>query len=272
MAPIGTSLAALRGDMAARREGSASGAKRPARATRADGGAAAEWIPAGASLAALGAAAMGCRACHLWTLGTQTVFGEGPARARVMMVGEQPGDQEDREGAPFVGPSGALLAEGLAAAGLDRASIYVTNVVKHFKWERVGRSPRRIHKKPNAAEIRACRPWLDAEIDRVRPSMIVCLGATAAQALLGRSFRVTGQRGIPLPSPIPAARAVMATVHPSAVLRAPDAATRERARAEFFADLHAVADHLRTADGESGGVRAPGPAPTAPPRPAPRSA
>lgn len=211
----------------------------------ASSGTAADWIPSDASLRGLREAAAHCRACHLWTLGTQTVFGSGPGHARVMMVGEQPGDQEDKAGLPFVGPSGALLDEALVAAGIDRRTVYVTNVVKHFKWERIGRSPRRIHKKPNATEIRACRPWLDAEIADVRPAVLVCLGATAAQALLGRTFRVTVQRGVPIASPIPTVRTVFATVHPSAVLRAPDAIARERATAEFIADLRQVAEHLK---------------------------
>jgi uracil-DNA glycosylase len=215
--------------------------------TAAVSGTAADWIPKDASLSALRIAAVGCRACHLWTLGSQTVFGEGPARARVMLVGEQPGDQEDKAGRPFVGPSGALLDAALVAAGIDRKTVYVTNVVKHFKWERIGRSPRRIHKKPNANEIRACRPWLDAEIAHVRPEVLVCLGATAAQAVLGRTFRVTTSRGVPIPSPIPAIHTVFATVHPSAVLRAPDVATRERAEADFVADLRGVADYLADA-------------------------
>jgi uracil-DNA glycosylase len=165
-----------------------------------------------------------------------------------MLVGEQPGDQEDKAGLPFVGPSGALLDTALVAAGIDRKAVYVTNVVKHFKWERVGRSPRRLHKKPNANEIRACRPWLDAEIGRVRPDVLVCLGATAAQALLGRTFRVTAHRGEPMPSPIPVVHTIFATVHPSAVLRAPDAAARERAEADFIADLRHVAEYVSRGD------------------------
>jgi DNA polymerase len=186
---------------------------------------------------------MSCRACDLWTLGTQTVFGEGPAHATVMMVGETPGDQEDREGVPFVGPAGKLLDAALEAAGIDRAAVYVTNVVKHFKWERVGQSPRRIHKKPSMAEITACRPWLDAEIGRIRPRVIVCLGATAAQALLGRGFRVTEQRGVPVESPL--APLVMATVHPASVLRAPDPAARRSAEREFFADIVVAGKFIR---------------------------
>jgi uracil-DNA glycosylase len=166
-----------------------------------------------------------------------------------MMVGEQPGDQEDKAGRPFVGPSGGLLDTALVRAGIDRKGVYVTNVVKHFKWQRVGRSPRRLHKKPNASEIRACRPWLDAEIARVRPTVIVCLGATAAQALLGRTFRVTTQHGVPIASPIPAVQAVFATVHPSAVLRAPDPAQRAHAEAEFVDDLRHVAEYMRDASG-----------------------
>jgi DNA polymerase len=161
-----------------------------------------------------------------------------------MLVGEQPGDQEDKAGLPFVGPSGALLDTALIAAGIDRKTVYVTNVVKHFKWERVGRSPRRLHKKPNANEIRACRPWLDAEIAHVRPDVLVCLGATAAQAVLGRTFRVTAHRGQPIPSPIAVVRTIFATVHPSAVLRAPDRAARERAEADFIADLRHVAEYM----------------------------
>jgi uracil-DNA glycosylase len=205
---------------------------------------AAPLVPAG-PLSAVRKAALGCRACDLWTLGTQTVFGEGPAHATVMMVGETPGDQEDREGAPFVGPAGKLLDAALAAAGIDRSAVYVTNVVKHFKWQRVGKSPRRIHQKPNAAEIAACRPWLDAEIDRIKPRVIVCLGATAAQALLGRTFRVTEQRGVPVESPL--APLVIATVHPASVLRAPDPAARRSAEQEFFDDIRVIGKYARRA-------------------------
>jgi uracil-DNA glycosylase family protein len=168
------------------------------------------------------------------------VFGEGPATARVLLVGEQPGDGEDREGRPFVGPAGRLLDRALAAAGLDRRAVYVTNAVKHFKWE--ARGKRRIHQKPNAAEIGACRPWLDGELAAVAPRIIVCLGATAAQALLGRAFRVTKQRGEPVPGP--GGRTVVATYHPSAVLRAPDDAAREKMMAELTADLARVAKML----------------------------
>jgi DNA polymerase len=187
---------------------------------------------------------MGCKACWLWTLGTQTVFGEGPRQADVMFVGEQPGDQEDRAGRPFVGPAGKLLDRALDEAGIDRSNVYVTNAVKHFKWERAERGNRRIHKKPNDAEIRACRPWLDAEIALVRPQVIIALGATAAQALLGKQFRVTKDRGKAVPSSL--AEAVFATVHPSSVLRAPDPEARARAEEAFVADLKNVARHLTT--------------------------
>jgi uracil-DNA glycosylase len=189
------------------------------------------------------AEAKSCRRCDLYKTGTQTVFGEGPVPAKLMLVGEQPGDQEDKTGAPFVGPAGALLDAGLEAAGIDRSTVYVTNVVKHFKWERGARSARRIHKKPNAAEIGACRVWLDAELAAVKPHVLVCLGATAAQALLGKSFKVTQQRGVPVQSPL--AYAVVATVHPSSILRAPDTNARHRAEREFFADLEKVAALLK---------------------------
>jgi uracil-DNA glycosylase family protein len=179
-------------------------------------------------------------------LGTQTVIGEGPARARVMIVGEQPGDQEDKEGHPFVGPAGRLLDAALEEAGIDRGSVYVTNAVKHFKWERGEKSKRRIHKKPSTGEIRACRPWLDEEIKLVKPEVVVCLGATAAQALLGKTFRVTKSRGQKIATSF--ADAVFATVHPSSILRAPDAKAREDARRAFIADLRNVARFL--GDGE----------------------
>jgi len=166
----------------------------------------------------------------------QTVFGEGMPTAKIMLVGEQPGNQEDLEGKPFVGPAGKLLDAALEKAGIDRKKVYVTNAVKHFKWEPRGK--RRIHKKPNAVEIAACRPWLDAEIAALRPKMIVCLGATAAQALLGRAFRVTQHRGEFLKSTL--APHVMATVHPSSILRAPDEATREDEMKKFIADLKKI--------------------------------
>jgi DNA polymerase len=183
-----------------------------------------------------------CQACDLWKRGTQTVFGEGARQAEVMFVGEQPGDQEDLAGHPFVGPAGKMLDRALEAAGIDRAKAYVTNVVKHFKWEPRGK--RRIHKKPNAVEIAACRPWLETEIQLVRPRAIVCLGATAAQALLGKAFKVTAHRGEFVASTL--APLVTATVHPSSLLRAPDDETRRRETEQFIADLRAVAERLKT--------------------------
>jgi DNA polymerase len=211
-------------------------------------GSAADFIPPRPSLTKLRNASKGCRGCKLWMVGTQTVFGEGPAKARVMLVGEQPGDQEDKEGHPFVGPAGRLLDDALAEAGIDRANVYVTNAVKHFKWERGEKSKRRIHKKPNDGEIRACRPWLDQEIALVKPDVVVCLGATAAQALLGKSFRVTRSRGQKVSAPF--AKAVFATVHPSSVLRAPDARARDDARRALVADLAKVARFLGQRDRE----------------------
>src|SRR6267378_2716058 len=203
-------------------------------------GSAEEFFPDKPSLPALRAAAADCKACDLWKLGTQTVFGEGPRRAEVMFVGEQPGNEEDLTGKPFVGPAGRLLDEALATAGIDRSRVYVTNVVKHFKWEPRGK--RRIHKKPNAGEVAACRPWLDAEIALVRPHAVVCLGATAAQALLGRQFRVTAHRGEPVASSL--APVVMATVHPSSLLRERDDDTRHREIERFVDDLRKVARTL----------------------------
>jgi uracil-DNA glycosylase family protein len=201
---------------------------------------AADLVPSPPTLASLREAASGCRACPLWESGTQTVFGEGAAGARVMLVGEQPGDREDVEGRPFVGPAGRLLDKALEEAGIDRTAVYLTNVVKHFKWE--ARGKRRIHKRPNAEEVAACRPWLEAEIETVRPEMVVCLGATAAQALLGSSFRVSRQRGQFVESllgPI-----FTATVHPSSILRAPDEAAREAEYQAFVSDLRAIAEAL----------------------------
>lgn len=178
-------------------------------------------------------AAAGCRACPLWARGTQTVFGEGSSSARVVMIGEQPGDKEDRQGRPFVGPAGWLLDRALAEADVPRDEVYVTNAVKHFKWEPRGK--RRIHKKPNSSEIGACKPWLDAELDLIKPDVIVCLGATAAQAILGRSFRVSVSRGQLLPGPD--GSRVLATVHPSSILRAPDEETRRLEMRRFVEDL-----------------------------------
>jgi DNA polymerase len=221
------------------------------------------------TLADLRREAASCQNCDLYARATQTVFGEGDAGASLMLVGEQPGDKEDLTGLPFVGPAGQLLDRGLEQAGIDRSSVYVTNVVKHFKWTERGKA--RIHKKPNAEEIGACRPWLDAELEVVRPRLVVCLGATAAQALLGRSFRVTKQRGQLVDWPErpgagteperPGAETgperpgagtgpdplIMATVHPSSILRAPDAEAREAEFTGFVADLKVAAGVLRSA-------------------------
>lgn len=198
-------------------------------------------LPVFSTLKAAREASKDCRACDLWRHSTQTVFGEGAAHARIMFVGEQPGDKEDLEGRPFVGPAGALLDKALMEAGIARKETYVTNAVKHFKWEPRGK--RRIHKKPNSSEVAACRRWLDAEIALVEPEVIVCLGATAAQALLGRDFRVTQKRGELLP--FATAPHALATVHPSSILRAPDHETREREFARFVQDLRVVATVLK---------------------------
>jgi DNA polymerase len=200
-------------------------------------GCAADLIPKRLTLATLRSAAAECKACDLWRSGTQTVFGEGSTSAEVMFVGEQPGDQEDLAGRPFVGPAGAVLDRALEEAGIDRAKVYVTNVVKHFKWQPRGK--RRIHQKPNWSEMTACRPWLEAELRLVQPRVLVCLGATAAQALLGREFRVSRQRGELVESPL--APNVLATVHPSSILRAPDERARRQQLREFVADLQKVA-------------------------------
>ena len=199
-----------------------------------------ELIPNRPTLTTVRDAAKDCRACDLYKRGTQTVFGEGPRKAEVMMVGEQPGDAEDLAGHPFVGPAGRLLDRALEEAGIDRKIVYVTNVVKHFKWEPRGK--RRIHAKPNGAEIAACRPWLETEIALVKPRVLVCLGATAAQALLGSSFKVTRQRGTFVPSPL--APRVTATVHPSSILRAPDDESRHAEMKRFVDDLKRVAAEL----------------------------
>lgn len=198
-----------------------------------------ELIPARPTLPSLQRAAAHCRGCDLYAKATQTVFGEGPASARVMLIGEQPGDREDLAGRPFVGPAGRVLDEALDQAGIDRDDVYLTNVVKHFRWEGAARGKRRIHKKPRAWEIQACRPWLDAELAVVRPDVVVCLGASAAQALLGRDFSVSRQRGELVKSTL--ATHVMATVHPSSILRAPNSDTRHSEMRRFIADLKKVA-------------------------------
>jgi len=202
------------------------GARRPRDSTQ-------RFLPRQLTISALRKAARGCTACHLYKIGTQIVFGEGPETAQLLLIGEQPGDVEDLTGRPFVGPAGKLLDRALIDAGVDRSRVYVTNLVKHFKW--VQRGKRRIHKRPGSLEIAACRPWLEAEIAAVAPQVIVCLGATAAQALLGSGFRLTRERGRLIPSPL--APPVTATVHPSALLRAPDAEQRRREYALFVKDL-----------------------------------
>ena len=202
---------------------------------------AADLIPNRPTIDTLRAVSQDCRACDLWRRATRTVFGEGARKAELLLVGEQPGNDEDLSGHPFVGPAGKLLDRALVDAGIDRAAVYVTNVVKHFKWEPRGK--RRIHKKPSASEIAACRPWLDTEIELVKPRAIVCLGATAAQALLGRQFKVTAHRGEFVPSTL--APLVVATVHPSSILRAPDDESRHLEMKRFTDDLRTVARALR---------------------------
>jgi DNA polymerase len=206
---------------------------------------AADLVPARPTLPTLREAAAGCRACHLWKNATQTVFGAGARSSAAMFVGEQPRDHEDREGAPFVGPAGRVLDEALDVAGIDRGAAYVTNAVKHFKWEPRGK--RRIHSKPSWSELSACRPWLEAELAVVRPRVLVCLGATAAQSLLGRQFRVTKQRGEWLESDL--AEHVTATIHPSAILRQRDDESRRREMEAFVDDLKLVASVLNRAAG-----------------------
>jgi len=197
-------------------------------------------IPPRPTVKKLQAAAADCKACHLWKLGTQTVFGEGKQSSTVMFVGEQPGNSEDLEGRPFVGPAGNLLDKALLEAGIERSQVYLTNVVKHFKWEPRGK--RRIHKKPNAAEIYACRPWLEAEIAVVKPKAIICLGSTAAQAVIGPKFKVSVQRGTFVDSPL--APLVTATVHPSSILRAPTDEARHEEMARFIDDLKKIAKRI----------------------------
>jgi uracil-DNA glycosylase len=198
---------------------------------------AAAYLPDRIDHESLREAAQRCRGCDLWRNATQAVIGEGPDSAEAMFVGEQPGDQEDVEGLPFVGPAGRMFDKALAEVGIDRSRVYVTNAVKHFKWQPRGK--RRLHQKPNGTETAACRPWLDAELELVHPRVLVCLGATAAQALLGRQFRVTKQRGVPVDSPL--AEVVLATIHPSAILRAQD---RDAEYAGFVDDLRKVAEFL----------------------------
>lgn len=206
-----------------------------------EAGSAAAFIPPKPTLGTVREASRDCRGCDLWKRATQTVFGEGRRTARVVFVGEQPGDQEDFAGKPFVGPAGRLLDQALEQAGIDRRDVYVTNVVKHFKWEPRGK--RRILQKPNSAEIQACRPWLDVELALIKPQLVVCLGATAAQALLGKSFKVTRRRGEIIEGVIEAA--ITATVHPSSILRAPDDETRRRELAGFVEDLKRIAERLQ---------------------------
>jgi uracil-DNA glycosylase len=198
---------------------------------------AAPFVPRTRSLRTLSAAAQECRGCDLYRTATQAVFGAGPRTAHVMFVGEQPGDQEDRQGAPFVGPAGALLDKALEEAGIPRNEVYVTNAVKHFKWEPRGK--RRIHKKPRMSEIKACRPWLEAEVRAINPVVVICLGASAAQSVLGPQFKLMQQRGKVLPSTL--AEHVVATIHPSAVLRAPDSEGRRAAFAMLVEDLRVAA-------------------------------
>lgn len=199
-----------------------------------------EWVPDGAGLDVLRGAVQGCRGCELWQRATQAVFGEGRTRARLMLVGEQPGDREDREGEPFVGPAGRFLAEALSAAGLERDEVYVTNAVKHFRFEERGK--RRIHKRPDVGHINACRPWLEAELRAVDPAVIVCLGATAARAVLGRPVTIGAERGTPIPA---GDRVAVVTIHPSAVLRLRDAPERQAAIDGLVADLKTAADVAR---------------------------
>jgi DNA polymerase len=201
------------------------------------------FLPAQLTIPKLKAAAAKCKGCDLWKRATQTVFGEGSSRARIMLIGEQPGDKEDIAGHPFVGPAGKVLDEALAAAGIPRRDVYLTNAVKHFSWTPTERGKRRIHKKPRYSEIRACRPWLEAEIAVTRPHVIVCLGATAAQALLGADFSVMRRRGQFVPSSL--APRVMATVHPSSILRAPDDSSRSEQKAAFVRDLALIAREMK---------------------------
>jgi DNA polymerase len=202
-----------------------------------------DFLPPRLNLSSLRTAAAHCQGCDLYKNATQTVFGEGPRRAHIMLVGEVPGDEEDKQGHPFVGPSGRFLDDSLDQAGIPRDDVYITNAVKHFRWEPRGK--RRLHKKPTAGQIEACKPWLHAEILVIKPEVIVCLGATAAQAMLGRDFRITKHRGKFFHSEETAW--ITATYHPSAILRAPDKESRDRMRAEFVEDLHHAAEYMETA-------------------------
>ena len=201
------------------------------------------FLPSSRTLAALRKAAEHCRGCDLYKRATQVVFGAGSRQARLLLVGEQPGDREDLEGKPFVGPAGAMLIKALEEAAIDPEDTYITNAVKHFSWEPRGK--RRIHKKPRASEVRACRPWLEAELEALRPDVIVCLGATASQSLLGSSFKLTAHRGQVVDSPV--AGAVVATIHPSSILRAPDRDARRLAFESLVADLKVAARALNRA-------------------------
>jgi uracil-DNA glycosylase len=202
---------------------------------------AAHFLPQRFSLPVLGEAVQDCRGCELYRRATRAVFGEGDARARVMLVGEQPGDEEDVAGRPFVGPAGRLLDRMLEAAGVPRAEVYVTTAVKHFKW--IPRGKKRLHQKPGSGEVEACKPWLEAELAVIKPEILVLLGATAAQSLLGRSFKVTRSRGVPFASRF--APVTLATVHPSSLLRIPDPVERRSARALFQREMELVAEALR---------------------------
>jgi DNA polymerase len=216
-------------------------------------GSANDFLPPDRSLPTLSEAVQRCQGCGLYAYATQAVFGEGPRNAELMLIGEQPGDREDIAGAPFVGPAGQLLDRALAAAGIDRKRVYLTNIVKHFKWKH-GPGPvkptgkRRLHDKPNTYEVTACKPWLEEEIRNVKPKIVVCLGSTAAQGLLGSSFRVTRQRGEFFESAL--APLIVATVHPSSILRAADDASRQSEMAEFIRDLERVAIKLEELRGE----------------------
>lgn len=202
---------------------------------------AAQFVPARATIPVLQSAVQSCRGCDLYLHATQGVLGEGPKDAHLVLVGEQPGNEEDLQGRPFVGPAGHLLDRALEEAGIDRTDVYVTNAVKHFKFEERGK--RRIHKKPGIAEVKACHPWLDAELGIIKPTVIGCLGATAAQALLGTHFRLTKERGRPIQ--IPSSGTLVATVHPSAILRAPDSAQREAEYRLFIRDLSVIRKLIR---------------------------